>query len=497
MIPYASVYVASMWRTSGLAYGLFVGSYSLGRALGTPLWLCFSHFCGSRPVLQICLLLQFFLTLCFGLCSSFQLALLFRLGVGFFAPGYALARPLLCGVLARDREHLPASSVAAAGFFALMQTAGLVLGTAMVGSEDLPYLEASLVEVILLLFAFVVVSTDFPTINAADFSIKSEQKEPKPKSALPQNGKFAEFTSEEPQEERKEEEEVPSYLQSFASPNFPKLQVLKGLFTEEAEDPQSLTLDSQIRESEGQPEPNVKRTHISFVEEELKEVESKSGPVEDPFRVEGKVERLKSGGYCWSVAGYAGTVGFGTAVEYASIYWLAGEMYYKRLGVLLSCVYGGAAVLQFFLMSKCVDSLPLNSLAVWTSLIAALCSSAIPYSLSLCSNALLSSFLLVALLLLRDLCFRLLCTTLVLRISDKVTTSLRPRALATADALGAFAKAGGVLIGPGALVGTGLLSLSLPTGLAVGAGIGFTLVTAVMVGTGRHYQRFYTAPYHM
>lgn len=461
------------------------------------MWLCFSHCCGSRPVLQICLLLQFFLTLCFGLCSNFQLALIFRMSVGFFAPGYALARPLLAGVLERDRDNIPATSVASAVFFALMQTAGLVLGTVMVGSEDLPYLEASLVDVILLLFAFVIVSTDFPTHKATDSPGKAAQSDPKPKSALPPNGKFAEFTSEEPSEEHKEEEEVPSYLQSFASPNFPKLQVLKGLFTEEAEDPQSLTLDSQIREPEGQPEPNVKRTHISFVEEELKEAESKPGPVEDPFRVEGKVERLRSAGYCWSVVGYVGTVGFGTAVEYAGIYWLAGELHFKWLGVLLSCVYGGTAVLQFFLMSKWVDSVPLNSLAVWTSLLAALCSAAVPYSLSLFPSALVSFLLLLTLLLLRDLSFHLLCTTLVLRISDKVTTSLRPRALTTADALGAFAKAAGVLFGPGALVCTGLLFPSLAAALAVGAGFGFALLSTVLAGTGKHYPRFYTAPYRM
>lgn len=377
-----------------------------------------------------------------------------------------------------------------------MQTIGLVLGTSIVGGEDLPYLEASLVDVILLLFAFVIVSTDFPEYKEKKKPQTVQKKEPKEVAVSDKNGKFAEFTSEEPSEERKDEEEVPSYLQSFASPIFPKLQVLKGLFTEEADDPQSLTLDSQIRESEGQPEPSVKRTHISFVEEDIKEAESKSTPVEDPFRLEGKVEKLQNTAFLWSLMGYLGLVGLGTAVEYAGIYWLSGELSPKQLGILLICSSGGTILFQFFIMSKCAEAIPLNSLSLYSSTLAALSSIAFPYSL-LPSIPFIAFSLLLVLLLLRSISLHILYTTLVLRISDRVTTDLRPRALAVADAFGAFAKAAGVILGPGVLAWTELLHLSRSSGLAIGAGIGFG-VGIILLGTSRrHYQRFNTAPYRV
>ena len=418
------------------------------------------------------------------------------MGVGFFAPSYALARPLLAEILQRDREQLAAGMVVSASLFAGMQTVGLILGSSLVGGEDLPYLEASLVDVILLLFAFVIVSTDFPEYKEKKQSPAVPKTEQKAIKVPALQGKFAEFTSEEPSEEHKDEEEVPSYLQPFASPIFPKLQVLKGLFSEEADDPQSLTLDSQIRESEGQPEPTVKRTHISFVEEDLKEAESKSGPVEDPFRMEGKVERLRTAGFWWSLVGYLGLVGLGTAVEYAGIYWLAGELSPKQLGTLLICSSGGTALFQFFIMSKCAETIPLNSLSLYSSALAALSSIAFPYCL-IPSAPLITFPLLLALLLLRNISLHILYTTLVLRISDRVTTDLRPRALAVADACGAFAKAGGVILGPGVLAWTELLHLSHSSGLAIGAGVGFGVVI-ILLGTSRsHYQRFNTAPYRV
>ena len=440
-------------------------------------------------MLQITLLIQFFLTLSFGLSSSLPYTLLFRCCIGLFAPGYALARPLLSEVLDKDKDKLPAGSILSAAVFALMQPAGLLLGTVMVGNQDLPYLEPSLINVILLLFSFVIVSTDFPPPKTSTPSTNA------PTPPVPAKEQFHKFVSEANSEDHKEEDEVPSYLQPFASPNFPKLQVLKGLFTEDAEDPQGLTLDSQVREAEeGQPHPNVKRTHISFVDEEIKDVENTTDQsISDPFQMENKSETLRNSGFLGSLLLYLAVISLESGLEYSSIYWLSSEIAPKDLGVLLCLTALFTACLPSLIIHKTVNSVSFNCLAVGMALLATLASAAFPFILYT-ELPLVEYGLVVLVGGARNVAFSVLSTVLVLRLSDRITVSTRSKALSLADITGSLTRSLSIILSP---VCFSLFTQYFPVGFALISGLVSGVVMVGMGITRKYYQRLDVAPYRV
>ena len=244
IVPFAPFFTKATtslsWDEVGYVSGSLFGSFLLGRAISTPVWVWLADMCGRRSVLSLCFMFSLVLTMFLGLCSTLQTAILVRFCLGLFAPAYSLAQSLLKELASPCMEGLPTVSMVTAITVLCSQAAALLVGSLMVPSvstdplvQQFLLLTPSLVCAAASLFAFIAFFVDFPETLPLALELRTRAKQAAAQPPKRPAGKYVELaetgnngTEEakgethgdvltERKEHIEEEEEVPNYLMHF------------------------------------------------------------------------------------------------------------------------------------------------------------------------------------------------------------------------------------------------------------------------------------------
>ena len=256
----------------------------------------------------------------------------------------------------------------------------------------------------------------------------------------------------------------------------------------------------------------IKRTHISFYEEDFDPAEM-SGAVQSATvsvapTLADKYRRKEEGGV-WHSAAFRLALGqfllltlCTTGVREAVVIWLIVErpglqLSVAALGLMLAGSQVCGRLLQAAFMPRLVFYHPLNQLSLLVCALLALTTTALPFSDTLQSDIAGKSVAFLLLVLFEYLS-SLLLTILVLKTSDSVSPELRESAMRWSAELGGFARAGGCMGGPAlfAAVLTGLLRTDYHW-LFLGAAGAMIGTAGLMVCDKRMFPRLQSSPYEV
>ena len=499
VVPYAAFTTqeTSGWMR-GVAAGVLVGSFVLGRALGTPVWRWLAHYCGRRAIIQIALLVEIILTLSFGLSEQIATMIEIRLAIGFFYQGNAFGRDMLIKDVATSPEDIPLIVTLSVLLQSLCHTCGFLLGAFTKPTWELPYLEVCISTSILLLVCFWIVSFDFLD------DPKKEVRQQAKKNVEPSDLHFEKFENEggeKPKSQSNQGDNVPSYLEQFSesvSPDTPQLKILKGIFQSASVD--TLTEENNTQESIDQsdvqipPEEFVKRTHISFTEADL--------PIPAPATPPPPTPSLGSPSFPLSLFVYSTLVFVCTTSEYSGLFWVVwqGGKHIADPSV-IGLVLASSAGLSTFLsplVTKAVgETVGMNKAAFGGMVVGGCGAVLVPVLLAATQGGWVAVGLLVVAMAARETGGNLAFSVLVMRVSDAVSFSARSQALSLTDFTATVAKAVGIVSGPALLFPTLLahpqssLIFTLFT-----AGV-WTIATGLLVWAGKTHPRLSILPFRL
>ena len=255
-----------------------------------------------------------------------------------------------------------------------------------------------------------------------------------------------------------------------------------------------------------------KRTHISFFEEDFDPAEMSSAAYSSEVSAAPTLAdkfRRRDGSGVWGSASFRSSLAHVsllticvTGVKGAVLIWLiverAGlELSVGALGLVLAGSETCAKGIQAIIMPRIVFYQPLNQFGLFTCVLLALITVAIPFSDTLQSRvaSILTAFILLTLF---EYLSSLLLTIEVLKLSDSVSPEMRETAMRWSSGLGSLAKAAGSIGGPALFAATltGVLGLNYHWLFAGAAGV--MLGSAGIMMCDKHkFPRFNISPYEV
>lgn len=451
-LSFASLTLMKKPADCGLELGLFLGSFTVGKALTGPFWRILGKWCGLRAAFQVALLLQVIQTLGFGLIMDLWIATILRFTLGMTSPGLALAPDTLIKHVVRHPDEVPMATTVTTLVHGSVLALGLLLGALDITNVEMPYLAPSLVVVIVSLVAFSVLSVDF----------LEEEKSTKKQTIKRQSLHFQKFEGESrPQMPQVESHssEPPADFAHFqdSAPPLPTLIILKNVISIQMQ----MELDQTcVEEAQASPETNSserdgKHTHISYLSEDFPQPAKSAEMIAQEAGFDQQMqasESLCTAEYLGALSLYAGLVALFSAVETAGLLWLGLQDYcqgQKRVGIMLGGVLMNVLAVTT-LVSACTRSLSIHAISLIGLLGFALGGAMFPYVSLLSSTEMAISAAFVALVI-RDCGARVCLTGLVLRLSSSIKPEIRGKAMFWADMTAALAKGLAMIGGPALL----------------------------------------------
>lgn len=255
----------------------------------------------------------------------------------------------------------------------------------------------------------------------------------------------------------------------------------------------------------------IKRTHISFFEEDFDPAEmsgaghvtlSTAPTLTDKFR-------RKTDGGVWSSPAFRSSILHSflltfliEATRNATLIWLIAEtpglqLSVKALGLFLVLTCVGARLLQSVFMSRVVFYHPLNQYSIGSCVLLGLTVMALPYSDTV-GKSIVAKLLAAGLMLLFEYLSSVLLTISVLKLSDSVAPELRESAMRWSAGLEGVSRAVGCLGGPALLAAsfTGVIPIEYHW-VYVGLGVGVLGLAAGMICDKQRFPRLNVYPYEV
>lgn len=484
-LSFASLTLMKKPSDCGLELGLFVGSFTVGRALVGPVWRLLGKWCGLRAAFQVALLLQVIQTLAFGLVMDLWIATAIRFTLGMTSPGLALAPDTLMKHVIRYPDEVPMATTVTTLVHGSVLALGMLLGALDIRSTDMPYLASSLVVVIVSLVAFSVLSVDF----------LEDQESPKKQIMHRQSLHFQKFVGDSrpqmPQVDSNSSE-PPADFARFQDdpPPLPTLIILKNVISIEMQNGLDQTC---IEEAQAGQETNGtgrdgKRTHISFLSEDFPHAPKSAEMLGQAASFDLQMQTsgsLCTADYVGALGLYAGLAALFGAVETAGLLWLGLQDYcqgQKRVGIMLAGVLLNVLAATT-LLASCTRSMSIHTISLAGLLGFAVGGAIFPFVSWLGSSEIALSAAFVVLII-RDCGARICLTGLILRISSSIKPEIRGNAMFWADSTAALAKGLGMVAGPALLFYSQALVTHVEPWFAL-----FPVLTSLSAGLVLHYTK--------